>query len=318
MSVNKIIYATKKFGSFDVHHIKDNHTFFYIDIINITKFYSGLFNFILDENNLLNYAQSTSGIKFTPSKKNFATLYRHLYYYIDSENSEKDLSELDSDLATILQDEFDTETKNDGRTIVRLSKIGRIGEYIFHIFLSQFFNFNCIIPKLKLTTDSNMSVYGIDTLHLAKEERMILFGESKVTKNIENGINLINRSLKHYEKDIRDEFMLVLSNQQLKSDVFKEIFGDVEELCINFVDFIEKAELEIIGIPIFIAHGDETDITKILEKLESNLKRLKFFGLETRYYIISLPIINKNSFVSGITKQIRLRMDKYEYELGKL
>ena len=57
----------------------------------------------------------------------------------------------------------------------------------------------------------NMSIFGIDELFLAED--MILFGESKVSINLQNGIKLIKESLKEYEKQIKDEYQLVLSNR---------------------------------------------------------------------------------------------------------
>ncbi|WP_213526862.1 Hachiman antiphage defense system protein HamA [Paenibacillus cisolokensis] len=260
--LNSAIYLMEEYGSFQVYNLDCSYSFFYIDIKDENNFYSGLFEFVLNEDTLLSYAQGKFGIKFSPSVKHYATLYKELRYYIDSEHIEKDISDLEEDLATLLKDEYDSETKESGKSVVRLSKIGRIGEYIFHVFLADYFKFECIIPKFKLTTDMNMSVNGIDTLHLAKEEKMILLGESKVTKNLDNGIKLINKSITGYQKELEEEFILVLSNPYLKLDTFRELFGGIEEFCINFSDFIKKLRL-IKSAYLFLLHTEAKQILKI-------------------------------------------------------
>ena len=302
-------YSTHKFGTFDVHNIKDNFSFFHIEINNNKLFLKGLSEYVLDEDNLLRYATNKSAINFEPTKKNYVALFRELNNFIDDENIE--LFEFDIDLEEILLDEYDDIMEKEGKKNIRLSKIGRIGEYIFHIFLSEYFKFNCIIPKVKLTTDKNMSVYGIDALFLDKSNEMILFGESKVTNKIENGIAMVNKSLKNYENEIREEYMLVLTNNHLKLNGLEDLFPGQAELCINFDEFIRCTQIKNIGVPIFIAHGDEVSYEVVLKKLNEGIKRNKYFGLNTIYYVISLPIINKKAFFGYLTSVIREKMEVY-------
>ena len=68
-----------------------------------------------------------------------------------------------------------------------------------------------------------------------------------------------------------------------------------------------------IGIPIFITHGEEQEINKIIEKL-GNIEEKDLLGVKTVYYFISLPIINKQKFIALFTKKIRERRDEYESE----
>ena len=130
--------------------------------------------------------------------KTFRNLYRHLKTYIDDFNLVRDISDLDNLLIGILNEEFALEEK-DGKKLVRLDKMGKIGEYLFCCLLSEFFNFDCIIPKVHLQTDYNMSVYGIDTLYYSEGNNLLLFGESKVSIKLDNGLNLIKKSLSEYE-----------------------------------------------------------------------------------------------------------------------
>lgn len=154
-----------------------------------------------------------------------------------------------------------------------------------------------------------MSVYGIDALFLDKDNQIILFGESKVTNKIENGISMVKKSLKNYENEIREEYMLVLTNRHIKLNGLEEVFPGQTEICLTFDEFIKNAQIKSIGIPIFIAHGTEVDSIGILEKLAASIKRKNFFGLNTSYYVISLPIIGKRTFFNYITSVIREKME---------
>jgi Cap4 SAVED domain len=258
-----------------------------------------------------------SNIKFTPSVKNFVILFKHLQTYIDDFNQIKEITEIEDMLISILKEEQILEDK-DGKKLVRLDKIGKMGEYLFCCLLSDFFNFDCILPKVHLQTDPNMNVYGIDTLFYSENDNLILFGESKLSLRLDNGLNLIKASLKDYEKQVSDEFNIVLSNRLYKDRLYKfnEIYGDVAEISISMRDFIKKANITKIGIPIFIAHGTETEPEEILFRLEK-LKKEKLFNLETKYYSISLPIVNKNKLVATFTKKIREKEDYYRNEVTK-
>lgn len=307
---NKLNYSTQKYKDFDVHNIKDNFSFFHIEIRNKEIFLEGLCDFVLSEDNLLRYATNKTAIMFEPTKRNYISLFRELYNFIDDENI--DLVQYDTELEEIIIDEYDGGvSKKEGMNFVRLSKVGRIGEYIFHIFLSDYFNFNCIIPKVKLTTDRNMSVHGIDALFLDLSREMILFGESKVTKKISNGVTMINKSLKNYEKEIREEYSLILSNNHLKLNGLEDMFPGQTELCISFDEFITQTKTKNIGVPIFIAHGEEIDYEDIFKKLSGGIKRNEYFGLNTIYYCISLPIHNKKDFFGCITNTIRRKLGEY-------
>ncbi|MBU7005209.1 Hachiman antiphage defense system protein HamA [Phosphitispora fastidiosa] len=307
----------KKFDCFNVFSFKDNFSFFHIELENTLKFYEIVFDYFFSDDKLIRYCENTANIKFTPSITHFVILYKHLKTYIDDFNLEKDVSEFDETICSILMEEMNLEDR-DGKRIVRLDKIGKIGEYIFCCLLSDFFNFNCIIPKAHLQTDYNMSVYGIDTLFYSEENDLLLFGESKFTLKLDNGINLINKSLCEYEKQLSDEFELVLSSRLYKNKLnkFSDAFGDFAEISIDIKQFIDKAGITQIGIPIFIAHGTETDRAIILNKL-SKIKKYTYFGLDTKYISISLPIIDKNKLIGVFTKKIREKEDYYKNEASK-
>lgn len=59
----------EKFDVFDVYKSDDAHSFLYANCSNIDLFMNGLAEYILCEANLLNYANSMTPIKFSPTPK---------------------------------------------------------------------------------------------------------------------------------------------------------------------------------------------------------------------------------------------------------
>ena len=125
---------------------------------------------------------------------------------------------------------------------------------------------------------------------------------------------MVNRSLKDYEQNIKQEYLLVLSNENFNlNSSFLNKYKDTIEVCRTFEDFIKESNISSIIVPIFIAHGDgnKEKIEKFLDSLNS-VNSNKMLGLDTKYLLISLPVINKEKFVD---LAIRMAVNKaLEYE----
>lgn len=303
---------SQQFNDFNVYSLDNKNIFIHINLTE-NSFYQGFVRYFLDESRLLRYVENKANLTFSPDKRNYVTLYKHLGYYIDDFNLEKLPATIEDEVLKILADEYQLNDPGDGNLQVRLDKIGKIGEYLFCNLLSEYFKFNCVIPKVHLTTDFNMSIYGIDTLFYSTENDMILLGESKLSKSLKNGIGLINKSLQTYEKQIKDEFVLMLSNRFLKNNmgIFGDKYSDAIELSLSIEDFITNANVKRIGIPLFIAHGTDTNVEEILKQLKS-IKQQTFLGIETQYIILSLPIVDKSKLISTFTQEIAERRASYE------
>ena len=140
---------------------------------------------------------------------------------------------------------------------------------------------------------------------------MLLFGESKISNNLLNGIKLLNKSLKEYEKEIREEFILVLSEENINKKGLKEIFDGKHEVCLTFDEFIKETGMDSIGVPLFVAHGQDLDCNVILKTLKEKVNKKTFFNLKTTYFVISLPIIDKSEFIKFLTVKIKNKIEEY-------
>lgn len=313
VTVGKLI--KEKYDCFDVYRDEDYNTFLHVSIDKKEELYKGIFDYFFSDEKLLRYAENKTNLKFDPTLKNYCTLFNHLKIFIDEENAEKCVEGLSDIVKEVLIDEEEIE-KKDGKLYIRKDKIGKIGEYIFSCILYDYYKFDCIIPKLLLGTDPNMNVYGIDTLFYSSENNIIMFGEAKFSKNLDNGIKLIKESLKDYENQLRQEFACVL-NKRLYNNLlnkFNDLYGDKVVISISMDMFIEKADIRIIGIPIFIAHGEEIMPEEIIKKIKSIVLDT-VLGVKVSLIVISLPIVDKREFIIYFTNYIRERLEEYNEKI---
>jgi len=305
----------ESFEQFTIYKSEHADSFVYANFDQPDLFMEGLADYILSEKNLLNYANTMAPIEFVPTPKIYKKLYSTITSFLNSELELLTFDDVTEDVRNTLGKEY-AFIDVDGNTLVQKDKIGKVGEYIFHVLLTGYYGVHCIIPKFKCTTDRNMSVFGIDTLFLEPESRKILFGESKFCTNIENAITLINRSLREYESQISEEYKLILSNDDcfVLSKEFLEAFRENTSICVTFEEFIKSASIENICVPTFIAHGNSAKKNTpeyYLKKLNEGINQQALFGLETEYILISLPVIDKAKIIDIIMRKVVKKCNEY-------
>ena len=305
-----------RFFDYNVHSLGNNHTFLHIYISDGDALYEQLAEFFLDETRLIRYVENDRAVCFSATKAQIAELYKRLSLFAADYREITFPPETEQSLIEDMRLDFDIDYLDERGYVAKQPAIGRLGEYFLHVILSEFFGLNCIIPKISLTTDRNMSVFGIDSLFYSAEKRTIYFGESKFSKALTNGITLLRRSLKTYEKQIEEEFELVLSDRHLvRHPEFERVFGNGIASTISFSDFATRAKLETICVPLFVAHGGEKDPDSILEKL-AGIPTETLFGLQTQYWGLSLPVVSKEKLVRVMVEQIDKRRNAL-YVKGK-
>lgn len=283
---------------------KGKNIFIHIDMDSI-KFHQNLLSYFFDENKLLQYIESKTNIKFVGKQEDFVKLYKKINDFIDKENTIVDIEALKKEVEFYIDWEY---YSKENLLCLRRDKVGKVGEYIFHNILIDYFDSLCVIPKLNLVTNRNMSIYGIDIVFYDSNDNTLMFGESKVSISLEEGIKLANSSLKKYEYQIFEEYRIILSNNMANLPDSLSVYVNK---CINFEKFIKKAQIDSICIPIFIMHGNEYKVKDIFEKMDK-LEKTTVLNLKINYIIISLPILDKNRFQSCLIQFLRERSDYYE------
>lgn len=166
-----------------------------------------------------------------------------------------------------------------------------------------------------------MNVYGIDTLFYSEKRDLLMFGEAKFSKNLNNGIKLIKESLKDYEKQLRQEYVCVLSKRIYKGllNKFNDLYGDKVAISTSMDMFVKKSGISEIGIPIFIAHGEDVKPEEIIKPIEAlyftnskHKKMLLDLGIYERDINPILKIIGDN-FVDAVELRERLINNKGKF-----
>ena len=298
------------FGVFNKYYEDDNFIYYPLYINDPKNDIKPVFDFFFSADTLFNHFKTNNDVIFNNSPRCFSLLYRNLLKFVDEEISsfEYDFTDCSKETIDIIREEekfFDSHS-------IRRDKIGKIGEYLASIILEKTMGYSCIIPKSDLITSKNMSVYGIDTLHYDPNKNVILFGESKFTSTLTNGIALISESLNKYEKRINDEIELIFTQRLLDSlNLPKDIFKDAIDSFVNVSTFVSKTGMKEIYIPLFIAHGKEVDASNILGKLKT-IERKTFLGMTTKFIVISLPVDDTKYFIEHFTLLIKAKIDEYE------
>lgn len=306
-----------KYDGFNVYSEEETNSFIYTDFYDKDKLITGLTDFLFSDENVLNYTNKAVHMELDDTDPEcWAQLYRNISLFLNSRIEELVVGAVDDEILDILKSEYVLIAKN-GELAVQKDKVGKIGEYAFHVLLSSYFGLSCILPKVKCSTDRNMSVFGIDTLFLDIDNRTIYFGESKFSKDLDGGIKLANRSFQEYEQQIKEEYRFVLSQEDAfsLSDSFVSLFGNETKKCISFEKFVTQAGITKIGIPVFIAHGkynDKDTPESYVKKMKEKIIKSTFFGLPTQYILISLPVIDKSEFIKTAMEKVVKKQHEYE------
>lgn len=296
--------TTQDFEKFIVYSEDEAYQFCYITIKE-QSFYEDFASYILDFNMIKKHAAINLDITTELTLRDYNEILNRLISFVDYEKI-YDIAQFDDSIIQILDEEY----LKDGADL-RKDKWGRIGEYIFNIILDSFFNLDCVVRKFALNTSRNMPVYGIDTVHCSLENRIFYFGESKMVDSIDNGINLIKKSLENYEAQISNEYYTIKNNNFTRSTEFLKLFDECLLRCLKFTELIEYIGLSSIGIPVFVSHGGTYDVETVFKKMR-NIPNKPLFNLETKYFLISVPILDKNRFRDSFINVVKEKIKECE------
>lgn len=184
-----------------------------------------------------------------------------------------------------------------------------LAEIILSKIIEDRFGADVFVTKLAQTTNTNMKVFGIDTLHYNVNENTMFFGESKLTNSVELGIQQHTAELLLMDYKLNEECKLITLREndiRCKLDIVHEITKFGRKLTINdnlSILKIKKEDLAFnISIVYFIAHGEEFDYDLITEKIKNFRKKIKFKDITV--YCVTLPIKNKEDFIKKVEEVI--------------
>ncbi|QVK02062.1 DUF1837 domain-containing protein [Mycoplasma mycoides subsp. capri] len=298
------------FEQFKVYNEEDRFCFLHLDFENENDFLENIVEFIFSEQNLFMYYEDLIEYDSKPTARNYEILYNNISLFLDREIKEL-VNDKNYENYELLINDFIATSKY----IFKKDKVGKIGEHILHIILKKYFNYKCVIPKFQLITSENMSANGVDALFFKKETNEFLFGESKFVNNLDAGISKANESLAKYPDIIRKEYENLIkqgiSLQQFNlNKVFTQLYSEKINTNDKFVDFMNSSNSNMV-ISVLITHGKENNLYKIINDLV-RINKIKIdHNINTRYIIMSLPILNKKKFLEVALKVTSRKYEEY-------
>lgn len=203
----------------------------------------------------------------------------------------------------------DWETKFNAYLDNNITGYDVLAEIILSKIIEDRFGADVFVTKLAQTTNTNMKVFGIDTLHYNSSENTMFFGESKLTNSVELGIQQHTAELLLIDYKLNEECKLITLREndiRCKLDIVHEITKFGRKLTINdnlSILKIKKEDLAFnIAIVYFIAHGEEFDYELITKKIKDFRKKIKFKDITV--YCVTLPIKNKEDFIKKVEEVI--------------
>lgn len=184
-----------------------------------------------------------------------------------------------------------------------------LAEIILSKIIETRFGADVFVTKLAQTTNTNMKVFGIDTLHYNSKKNTMFFGESKLTNSVELGIQQHTAELLLMDYKLSEECKLITLREndiRCKLGVVQEITKFGRKLILNdnlSILNLKKEDLAFnIAIVYFIAHGEEFDYDLITKKIKNFRKKIKFKDIKV--YCVTLPIKNKEDFIQKVEEVI--------------
>lgn len=198
---------------------------------------------------------------------------------------------------------------------------GELGEFLLFCFLEGHLKAPKILSKLELKTSTSMYVNGSDGIHFLKlpnNNYQLIFGESKLYKNLTSGLRDAFKSLSEFVKEENDggrkKSGINYEKSLISSNLFKESWTeDEEEFLVKliyptkdagfdvddafgvFVGFEIDIDDDLKGLPndLFreeIAKNIDTIVSKSLINIENHIKEFDLLGYNFHLYL--MPFTN--------------------------
>lgn len=169
---------------------------------------------------------------------------------------------------------------------------GIFGEMLFYNVAENLLYNKLVISKVQLVTAPNTNAHGSDGVFCDEEKKILYFGESKFTTNLQQGISQALSSMSQCLDRINlDKNFMIIHRKDLKNGYGKKIDQH------NISEYTCK-------ILIFLLHGEDVDYSKIVKQIENyrNDFQKKLKGLE--FIVVSFPIYDKECLKESIAQGV--------------
>jgi hypothetical protein len=200
-----------------------------------------------------------------------------------------------------------------------LSNEGELGELLLYSFLEAHLKAPKILTKLELKTSPNDYVKGSDGVHLLKvgdNNFQLIFGESKLYSNLEQGINKAFDSIMEFLDKKKNKIAYeahLLTSQLLKESVDEETYQFLKRIIVpterdenieldnsfgiflgfDFEIAIDKMLLENNAFREFVRSETNGMTQKALKKIQENIENASLAGYNFYVYLMPFSELEK-------------------------
>ncbi|CAC9623882.1 hypothetical protein [uncultured Gammaproteobacteria bacterium] len=211
--------------------------------------------------------------------------------------------------------------------IDHLKNKGELGELLLYCFLESHLKAPKILSKLELKTSRNMYVNGADGVHYLKLKNgdyQLIFGESKIEKQLTSGLTNAFKSINKFKREV-GKSGINYEKSLISDHISKETFSDKEKKFIENIIYPKKENNFEVDDAFGIFIGYEISISddkallnqdfrnKIKQKVEQEVysklrhieSKINDYNLQGHnFYIYVLPFTELDKTRKSITKSI--------------
>lgn len=203
----------------------------------------------------------------------------------------------------------DWEEKFDQYLENNISGYDVVAEIILSKIIEEKFGANVFVTKLAQATSRNMKVFGMDTVHFNESTNTMYYGESKLTNNIDYGLQEHIDELDLIDFKINEECQLLaqFENNMRCNEIIKKEATDfgiklTVKKVLSFLKLKKEEKPYNVALVFFVAHGEEFDYDYVTTKIKSFREKIHLSDIAVN--CVTLPIKDKNDFIKRVEEVI--------------
>lgn len=170
---------------------------------------------------------------------------------------------------------------------------GLFGEILFYTVCRVLLNKDLLLSKIAFITSGGTTAHGSDGIFYDSANDTLIFGESKFTTDLSQGLRQASKSLSDLDKRFGNDGCFIYKQILTMKGEYRESFAKMS------LRDIQSKKKEVL---VFVLHGQdykEKDILK--QENEFYLREISNCGTLS---VISFPIISKNNLIRSVAKGI--------------
>jgi len=170
---------------------------------------------------------------------------------------------------------------------------GLFGEILFYTVCRELLNKDLLLSKIAFITSGGTTAHGSDGIFYDSANDTLIFGESKFTTNLSQGLRQARKSLSDLDKRFGNDGCFIYKQTLSMKSEYRESFSKMS------LKDIQNKKKEVL---VFVLHGSDYKEEEIL-KQENEFYQKEISNCKT-LSVISFPIFSKENLIHSIVKGV--------------